>query len=523
MDNQTSPTQTVPPEGHPKDEFTQFISRRCQILLTASRDMPFARLPNGTLTRPLMGLLMMQSIEVEELLDAYGARNNRRWKYFRTLIATFKQFADIGYELLHIQHALPSYHLLPIQRDFSAATMETLVFISHVLLRAGDEFIHEARKLGFDVPSSQGRDGLYAEILPPGRLPHDIETRRIDNVYETVTLLATEFLNLADQSRILGRIQKPPPDKALNFIGDAVNEESLRQLTQRFHNLQSLYDTFVSDTDVEMLDADLAILRGHITVVMHLLEIATLLAHFFERHVRRSTRDCPDSTLVLVNPNRILTALIDYALGFSIAYIEPARQLCQAMLRRYVEIGEIEVSVPVYRGFHVRPSTLVAAIVLHYGTEVAIHLDQQVCNAAVPMEMFRLNEKINAEKRRRLAARIQELRLIPDDIDPLQIPDAVRRVILTLAEKGIIVVYTQGLQFTDQIGAEDDILLKCVTAEIARLLAEGVIDIVTELKVRFVGDKRVLEDIRILAESGYGEDRFGNNIPLPPKLSYLSR
>ena len=28
----------------------------------------------------------------------------------------------------------------------------------------------------------------------------------------------------------------------------------------------------------------------------------------------------------------------------------------------------------------------------------------------------------------------------------------------------------------------------------------------------FTGDRRVLEDIRLLAEHGYGEDRFGNNI-----------
>jgi hypothetical protein len=34
---------------------------------------------------------------------------------------------------------------------------------------------------------------------------------------------------------------------------------------------------------------------------------------------------------------------------------------------------------------------------------------------------------------------------------------------------------------------------------------------------------RVLEDIRTLAENGYGEDKFGNNIVLPKNLSYLKR
>ena len=49
----------------------------------------------------------------------------------------------------------------------------------------------------------------------------------------------------------------------------------------------------------------------------------------------------------------------------------------------------------------------------------------------------------------------------------------------------------------------------------------GKIDIVTNMKVTFIGDKRVLEDIRLLAEAGYGEDSFGNNIPLPEQLKYL--
>jgi hypothetical protein len=33
----------------------------------------------------------------------------------------------------------------------------------------------------------------------------------------------------------------------------------------------------------------------------------------------------------------------------------------------------------------------------------------------------------------------------------------------------------------------------------------------------------VLEDIRLLAANGYGEDDFGNNLPLPEKLQYLRR
>jgi hypothetical protein len=39
----------------------------------------------------------------------------------------------------------------------------------------------------------------------------------------------------------------------------------------------------------------------------------------------------------------------------------------------------------------------------------------------------------------------------------------------------------------------------------------------------FVGDKRVLADIKLLADHNYGEDDFGNNLPLPGRLAYLRK
>ena len=60
-----------------------------------------------------------------------------------------------------------------------------------------------------------------------------------------------------------------------------------------------------------------------------------------------------------------------------------------------------------------------------------------------------------------------------------------------------------------------------VTDEIAKLQVTGKIDIGTEICAIFTGDKRVLEDIQLLAANGYGEDNSGNNISLPERLTYL--
>ena len=98
--------------------------------------------------RPFLGQLLSQSMQIEELLDAYDAGNSCRWCSFRSLTAAMKLFSDVSYELLHIQHSLHAYRLLPIERDFVKATEEALDFTGDILLRAGKQMIDRSGQLG---------------------------------------------------------------------------------------------------------------------------------------------------------------------------------------------------------------------------------------------------------------------------------------------------------------------------------------------------------------------------------------
>ena len=76
------------------------------------------------------------------------------------------------------------------------------------------------------------------------------------------------------------------------------------------------------------------------------------------------SHDRPRERLLQLGPEALSTAellaiLINYPVCYISRYITSARRLCQEMLKRYIEIGRIEVPVPPYRGFHVRPSTLI--------------------------------------------------------------------------------------------------------------------------------------------------------------------
>jgi len=518
------PRQAIPaPKIIRENDFHALIASRTGELLKASKHFSSRSLRERIMTRPLLGVLMSQSMQIEELLDAYNARNNRRWSRFRALTAAIKLFADVSYELLHIQHALPAYRLLPIEHDFVKATEAVLKFTGGVLSKTTTQLVKQAEKLSLPAPMEVTDENFYSEQLPPGRLPHDRPMRKVETVAETVTLLATAFLNLAAESKLVRAGGQAWSEESPETVLRSMTEDKLRSLLLRFHNLQSLYDTHVSETEMENLDIDLPVLRGHISVVLHLLRTATSFAHYYERHVSNQPEDSLAHRRPVVEPDELAAKLVSYSITYASCYLACAQQLCQKMLKRYARVGRIDVAVPQYRGFHVRPSTLVAAIVLHYGSEMKMELDGESYNAALPLELFRANEKINAKKRRWLAAEIVRLQLVVEHGGSKDFRDIVRGVVLTLAEQSNLVMYEHPLQLSGEDVPAEGSLMERVVDAIVRLLVIGKIDVSFTVKATFVGDKRVLDDIQLLAESGYGEDNFGNNIPLPKELSYLRR
>ncbi len=503
--------------------FHALIAKRAQRLLGLASYVSQCARPDQVLVRPLMGELRSQGMQLEELLDRYDARNNCRWCSFRSITAAIKQFSDISYELLHIKHALPAYQLLSIESDFLQATDAVLNFMGEILQRASLQMLHHANILGLEVHDTTIPETMIGEQLPPGRLPRNCGARRRETVDEMVALLATAFLNLAAESKDVRMAAIAKPEEYQCFLTDAVREEGLRSLELRFHNLQSQYDTYVAGTQVEREDRDLLVLRGHISVVFHLLTTATLFAHYYERHATR--KPCQFAALAqpLVDTDQLVQYLMQYSIMFTGLYITCAEQLCREMLKRYAEVGTVEVTIPRYRGFHVRPSTLISKLALHYGSEMLMKLGDESYNARMPLELFRANEKINAEKRRCLAMEVVQRQLVVEGGEEEGFDNIVRGVVLALAETGKVIMYEQPLRFPEEPARRDGTLLERVIAEVTRLLTLGKIDVDFTINVVFEGDTRVLADIQLLAEAGYGEDKFGNNIPLPEKLKYLRR
>jgi hypothetical protein len=506
-----------------EQDIRELIEQRAQTLLGLADYLANCPAPREALTRPLVGDLLSHSMQLEELLDTYDAGKSCNWCSLRSVTAAIKLFSDVSYELLHIRQRVPTYHLIPAERDFVAATNEALEFASLVLSHAAKEMLNQARQLGLRIPPKPATANLFPESMPKGRLTHDCGARQVDTVAGTVALLATAFLNLASECEDVRATSRTQPQEYAFPNSAALSEERLRSLEFQFHNLQSQYDTYVSGTQVEHQDTDLPVLRGHASVVFHLLRIATLFAHYYERHVNKQRCSVASFTGHMVEPEALLLVLMNYSIAFIDLYTSRAVSLCQEMLKRYAEVGRIEVSIPKYRGFHVRPSTLIAKLVHHYGSKVQMLLGDEEYDASSSLDLFRANEKINAQKRRWLAKEIVRLELVPEHCEPENAASIVRSVVLALAQTSKLVLYEQPLELPERICAGEGTLLEKVTSETAKLLAMGKIDIGVDVTAQFVGDKRVLCDIKLLAEHGYGEDSYGNNVPLPKQLAYLRR
>jgi hypothetical protein len=513
----------VPPTV-PDEAFRKLIASRTRQSFWLAKYMASHEWGRPHFTRPLLGEIFHQATELEEVLDAYGARYNSRWGPFRSTVAAAKLFANVNYELLHIQHSVPRYRLLEIEGNFEAETEDAIGFTGEILLRIARRYLEQAEGLGLALPSEEDCEGDFQERLPPGRLERDHEIRRDTDAARTVTRLATEFLKQAAESELLHLPSTLGPEEYRDAIPESISEARLRDLQHQFHSLQSTYDTFVSDTDTEQSNPELPVLRGHVSVIYHLLLTAESFAHYYERHVMAQAART-EGIEPCVDETELLSFLMKYSVDYAGRYLQRARQLCQDMLRQYAEEGEITVGGPRYRGFHMRPSTLIAKIVLHYGSKVQLKLaDGTTYDASSPMDIFRANHTLIANKRRWLLRHMGDLPCVKERgflDDPVR---AVRRVVLTLSEQGEVVIYERPLPIRPP--EKDDKpgdLMSYVYKEVGRLQTTGVIDIDAEIPVAFVGDKRVLNDLKLLAEHGYGEDNFGKNIPLPSQLSYLRR
>ncbi len=480
-------------------------------------------------TKRFYGNITTQARLLEDLLDDYGAKNNRTWVVFRDMVASARYIGYCSYMIQHVRSRYAFYDVKNIsENEFLEKTTQAQEFYNSAIQKVFRSICEEGTSLGLPIPEEKLKEDDFLDVASNKMLPHNLGEDFSSKEEENVVKIASEYLNiLRDHEDLLFDRHHTVQEIAV-LIPDYISEEKLRKFELRVHSLQSLYDTYLKNTKIETMHPSLNSMRGCISVALHLAEMATTLTHFYERHESvLGQKKVRESIERIIDKEKVLDCIVNYCLFYCFKHLTRGMSLAQSFLKSFVVIDSITVPIPTYMGFHVRPATLVMKIVKHYGTEVTMHIGRESYDAGSALDIFRANEKINAQKRQ----------LIVEKINPSGAKGGIRReVVKGMVYEELDRLVTEGLLLSfDELKVEElaceteedtiqpDEFKPMVAKEIKRLIAAGKIDIKIDIYATFKGDRRALKDIEALARANYGEDSFGNNIDLPVELEYLRK
>ena len=522
-DSTLTPNDFVADKLHPLLDYAHFV-----------RETPPDKFK---LTRPKLNYIKAQSEAAEEILDAMGARTNAEWFPTRECVAILKNFSTSTYELLHLHVSAPYYSLGDTLEKFKQDTAEHIRFMTEVIRLSLINLNENAERLGINIDQTSV-NYVFKEILVVPKLKRNMTSTEPGSVKHRIDAMAINVLNSTEDMKNFKKLFEASVSDWDKLDFDFLNETKIRSLEVNMHTLQSMYDTYISDSETEDMDDDLRKVRGRISVILHLLRIASIYIHFYERHIhgnpmavladKESKRDCT-RPVACVNQEAFYTAILKYLAYYIETFQNEGRQLCSLLLQRYCVTKTVEAKVPPYVGFHVRPSSLVAAIVKHYGCDVHMRLWDTEYDAGNPLNIMMSNNYLDQKKRAFLVSEMGkvdfsdlELQLSEGFIDKL---NAGKQAILKLASAGLVRIYKLPLEIErDKFHPSQEASFADYVFQLVVYLMnyERQVGILFPANVQFTGPEQAVDDLLVLANANYCESETGEDLPLPKQLEYLS-
>jgi phosphotransferase system HPr-like phosphotransfer protein len=394
-------------------------------------------------TRRFYAHLIEESEELESFLDDHCARDNKTWYLFGELVACMRNIAKVAFILRHIMNRFPAYGLNDEEsKKCLLNTKNVSTLLDETILSIFEEVKKESLRLGIKFPRGTLKENLFGEIYTQKRLPFTIDEEEDLNAQKVVAKIASQYLHVIDKFEYFGwNYIKDKLDDPHTIIPDKVNEERSRELIALIHNLQSTYDNYIKHTPVESQDEGLKMLRGYISMPLHLLSVVNWCSHLYQRHIQTARHRMGRIKIsAIIDESKIRDIMINFALFYTNRYLQAGKKAAKEILKKYIEIDTCEIKIPEKLGFHLRPASLVAKLARYYGTKLTLIVDENDYDASNVLSIT-------------MAAGL-------------------------IARKGY-------------------------------------------KTVSFKGDKRVLQDLKLLSEYNYGEDQDGNPTTLPSDFSHL--
>ncbi len=352
-------------------------------------------------TKMLYSRLTASTKLLEDFLDFHGAKNNTNWFYYRELIAAAMHLSIGCYSQKHITTRMPFYGLDNTD-EFEKQGDATLEFLNAAMWKMAPVILDEARRLHIPIPVKGFESTDFPAVTSCEMLESDIDDKDKDQQKQHIVKIASEFLTIAGNFDQLGFYEPYEIQELRTIVPSKINEVEIRRFEMLVHNLQSSFDTYVIHGGHRTEKRKLIDLRGHFSVVFHLLQMTGRLLHLYERHLheagyKNTYKQVQEQLAALINPEVLLDRTINYGLYYACHFLNSGKKLARDILNENIERSSIKVGIPVALGFHSRPSLLVAKIVQYYGGQVELCVGQDRFDASSVLDIQWAGGKIHKE------------------------------------------------------------------------------------------------------------------------------
>ncbi len=357
------------------------------------------------LTKKLYSKLITSSHLLEDFLDFHGAKNNREWVFYRELTAAVRHLCLAGYSQKHIYNRIGFYEFEKKYETFVLESRDTLLMIQGSLQLAAPVILQEAVKLGIKIPAMGYEPGYFPGIATGEQLEHDIDDQesRQNQQQKNLTIIASDFLALVDRFEQFAFYERYSSVQIRTIVPDKINEVEIRRFEMLLHNLQSSFDSYVIHGGFFHGNRKLKQLRSHFSIVFHILQVMGRLLHFYERHLhdveyKDVYKNVSEALTELIDPDVLLDRAVNYCLFYAWQFLSSGKRLASEVLNENIDRDSIIVGIPQERGFHSRPSLLVAKIVQYYGGEVELLVGPDRFDASSVLDIQWAGGKIKKEE-----------------------------------------------------------------------------------------------------------------------------
>lgn len=356
-------------------------------------------------TKKLYSKLITTSHILEDFLDFHGAKKNKEWIFYRELSATIRHLALACYSQRHILNRFKFYFFENTRYDtFKLEALDTLKILQEAIKLAAPVILEEARRLQIKLPDKGYDLSFFPGISSIQQLDHNIDDFNSKaQQRENLTRISSEFLEVVKDFEQFAFYERYDLKTINTLVPDQFNEVIIRRYEMLIHNIQSSFDSYVVNTKSSPQNLILEQLRSHFSIVFHLLQVAGSLLHFYERHLhdigfKDVYKNVSESLSNLIDPDVVLDRAINFCLYYAWKFLSSGKAVALKILNENMETSTIEVGIPKDRGFHSRPSLLIAKIVQHYGGEVKMLVNSDIFDASSVLDIQWAGGKIKKEE-----------------------------------------------------------------------------------------------------------------------------